>query len=497
MAKLSDLPQELLLEIISLLRSNEPAKKRMLEASLSKNHNALARALHRERYSVISLSSTCKALHEKLKAEKYRFVSIHGHNGAQKLLSLLRLMRARPEIGSQIRRLNLQLAPLARGVTMLSYDQLRSMKAWADTIGVVVDDAVLTSLLSYEIHGDVNDPKDREFSIEQHNLDGACLRILYGILCHYLQDVREISLSTSPDLFSAFPNQLIFQRPMWPRNSSSRHLLPGLRSLAFETSKGGWQDGFELAKMAEVVGGVPEVYLRGCSLYTTKPAYSNNSLHSLVLQDTDISCDFLKSCKSLSRFIYLRTGNVSDSRSLPSPRRIKKALKSSRHSLKTLCFSCGPKPRNQGASRCFDSFKKFPCLENLWIDTWSCRLAGGDDDQIDSISDSEMELYYDAGTWPMSNLTGEGRKAASANRLIKSLPPSLRRLHISGPVTANRIYGSMTRLSTQCSGGTMRGFKELAVDGLLDSGTATSELRSAFREAGVKICKVDKDIVMW
>ncbi|KAK2040952.1 hypothetical protein LZ31DRAFT_603283 [Colletotrichum somersetense] len=497
MAKLSDLPQELLLTIVSLLRGNEPAKKRMLEASISKNHNALARALHRARYSVISLSSTCKALHEKLKAEKYRFVSIHGHNSAQKLLSLLRLIRARPEIGSQIRQLHLQLAPLARGVTMLSYDQLCSIEVWAGTIGVVVTEALLTSLLSYEVHGDVDDPDDREFSIEQHNLDKACLRILYGMVCHYVEDVRDISLSTSLDLFSAFPNQLISQRPMWPRNSSSRNLLSALRSLALETNKGVWQDGYEISKMAEVVDGVLEVYLRGCSLYTTKPAYSNNCLHNLILQDTDISCDFLKSCKSLSRFIYLRTGNISDRRSLPSPRLIKKALKSSQHSLKTLCFSCGPKPRNQGTGRFFDSFKKFPCLENLRIDTWSCGLAGGDNDQIDSISDDEMESYYAAGTWFMSNLTEEGRKAASANRLIKSLPPSLRRLHINGPVTANRIYGSMKRLSTQCSGGMMRGFKELAVDGLLDSGTATSELRSAFREAGVKICKVDKDIVMW
>ncbi|GKT46197.1 uncharacterized protein ColSpa_06378 [Colletotrichum spaethianum] len=155
MAKLTDLPTELLLTIVSFLRSNQPAKKRLLDASVSRKRNVLAKTLHRERSSVINLSSACKTLHEALKTERYRFVSIHGHNSAQKLLSLLRLIRVRPEIGECIQQLHLQLIPLACDVTSVSFEQLRSLKSWAEPIGVTIEDTTLSNALKYEYEEDL------------------------------------------------------------------------------------------------------------------------------------------------------------------------------------------------------------------------------------------------------------------------------------------------------------------------------------------------------
>ncbi|KAK1569927.1 uncharacterized protein LY79DRAFT_594588 [Colletotrichum navitas] len=490
MAKLPDLPTELLLIIASFLWSNQPAKKRLLETSINRQHQPLARSLYRERSSVINLSSACKALHEALKAEKYRFVSIHGHNSAQKLLSLLRLIRVRPEIGHHIQRFHLRLIPFDKKVTSVSYEQLRSLRTWAETIGVVVDDAVLSSALKYD------DYKDPDPGVGPYKHDKTCLSILCAMMCYYLRNVKEISLSVSLGLFSIFPDQLMSRRPKSTWNQCSVNPLPNLRSLALETDQpevrgGDCMDLEDIIRMADVVKGVSEVYLRGFGLRVTfQMTLSNHFLHSLVLQDVffppgKISVyRFLESCKSLASFTYLRTDNMADHlrHSLPSPVRMQRALRNSRKSLKTLCIYCGPKIRDDGTAQFLDTFGRFHCLESLWVDAWSCGWAEGDNVETDVEIESE------------SNFLEEEPTPASAVRLIHTLPPSLRRLHIDGPI--DRIYDSLRWFANHCRDGMMPRLKELAFDDL-DSRIATEKLKSMFREAGVKHCKVDKDIVMW
>ncbi|EFQ25900.1 hypothetical protein CGRA01v4_14305 [Colletotrichum graminicola] len=488
MAKLLDLPPELLLTIASFLWSNQPLKKRLFEASIDKKRQSLVRSLHRERSSVINLSSACKALHETLKTEKYRFVSIHGHNSAHKLLSLLRLIRIRPEIGDHIHQLHLRLLPFASGLTSVSYEQLRSLRTWAETIGVRVNDVLLTAL-NYEDHKD---------SINYEDLYGhekTCLRILCAMMCYYLRHVKDISLSMSLELFSTFADQLISRRPPpWNQRSTN---LPTIRSLALETSNPEMlgvecMNPWDAIRMAEVAKSVSEIYLRGFGLrFTAEMTYSNHFLHSLVLQDVFLPPDgsssvyrFLESCKSLARFIYLRTNNISEyfEYSQPRPVRMQKALTGSRNSLQTLCIYCGPKIRDDGTARFLGTFERFPCLESLWVDAWSCGWAVGDDVETDVEIESE------------SNFVEEEPTPALATRLIQTLPPSLRRLHIDGPV--DRIYDSLRWFANHCRDGMVPRFKELAFEDL-DSRIATENLRSMFREAGVKHCKVDKDIVMW
>ncbi|KAK1987580.1 hypothetical protein LZ30DRAFT_818891 [Colletotrichum cereale] len=85
MAKVSDLPTELLLTTASLLWSQQPAKKRLLVASISRRHHSLMRSLHHERSSVINIPSACKAFHKAPEAEIYRFVSFHENTRAMKM----------------------------------------------------------------------------------------------------------------------------------------------------------------------------------------------------------------------------------------------------------------------------------------------------------------------------------------------------------------------------------------------------------------------------
>ncbi|GJC87208.1 hypothetical protein ColLi_10046 [Colletotrichum liriopes] len=425
MAKLSELPVELLLTIASFLWSSHPAKKRLLNASTSRKHGALARTLHRERSSVISLSSACKSLHEALKAEKYRFVSIHGHNSAQKLLSLLRLIRVRPEIGDHIQWLHLQLIPLACNTTSVSYEQLRSLKTWAETTGIVVEDATLLNALTYENGDDHGDPEYYGPNANQYKHDKTCLRILCSMLFYYLRGVKEITLSTSLELFSTLPDHLKPGQPSSEQFLQPRNILPALQSLAFETNlpslgEPDCMNSRDIIGMAQIAKGISDVYLRGFGLHhNTGMTCSNKFLRSLVLQDVYLPSHrggsiyaFLESCKSLSKFIYIRSDNIHQAYeySIPSPLRIQGALRSSRKSLRTLCFYYGSTLRDHEIGRFFDSFEKFPCLENLWVDAWSCGWAVGDNIESDVEIESE------------SNFVEEAPTPASVTKCIQTLP---------------------------------------------------------------------------
>ncbi|KAK2016113.1 hypothetical protein LZ32DRAFT_636035 [Colletotrichum eremochloae] len=501
MAKLLDLPPELLLTITSFLWSNQPAKKRLFEASNRRDRQTLANSLERERLSVIDLSSTCKALYEVLQAEKYRIVSIHGHDSVQKLFSLLRLIRLRPEIGNHIQQLHLQLVPdLEVGnISRLSSDQLRFLKLWAETIGVFIDDEVLLNALKYETHENVEDsryhPSRNGSSLDDH--DETCLSILYSMLCYYLQKVKEITLSGSWSRLSILPGQLL--SPLRSRN------LPHLQSLVLDTGLPRrffmFMDSSEIRSVAEVANGISEVYLRGFILrHTIDMAYSNHFLHSLVLQDVQLPVNgggsvysFLESCKSLSKFIFLRTNNHHDM-TLPRPLRMKNALKNSRNSLRTLCLYYGSGYYFPLRLWTIDTFEGFPRLESLWFDAWSCGWAVRDGIETDKEIEVN-EIGADIEIESESNFAMEGLPTlTSAKKLVKTLPPSLRRLHIDGPM--DRVYGNMTCLATHCRDGMMPRLKEVAF-GEWNSKFAIDKVRSAFRKAGVNQCKVDKDVIMW
>ncbi|GJD03465.1 amidophosphoribosyltransferase [Colletotrichum higginsianum] len=201
MAKLTDLPPETLLTITSFIWSGLPAKKRLFDASISKEKHALAKSLNREGLSVINLASTCKYLHRVLAADKYRFVSIPRCNSAQKLLSLLRLIRIRPEIGDHVQQLRLQLSVLPYGHTSVSYEQLRSLKAWAATIGITIADETWVGAMKYDNETDNS-------LIGAMEYEETCIAILCVMLFYYLRNVEEITFATSHDFCNAIRCQL-------------------------------------------------------------------------------------------------------------------------------------------------------------------------------------------------------------------------------------------------------------------------------------------------
>ncbi|KAK1992195.1 hypothetical protein LX36DRAFT_704240 [Colletotrichum falcatum] len=502
MAKLSDLPPELLLTVVSFLWTNQPARKSLFDASIRRKAlpgSPLAKDLQRARSPVINLSSACKALHEALKAEKYRFVSIHGHNSAQKLLSLLRLIRLRPEIGRHIKQLHLRLEPLAHGITSVSYAQLRSLKAWAETTGVVVDDDVLMTADALEssectagCKTNNHDALPNEF---EH--DRTCLRILCAMLFHYLGDVREISLSVSGAAFVFLPDELVYRR------QNSTDLLPSLRSLALEATPAGMAS-YEKMYVADVVAmsgivkGLSEVYLRGFDLrwgLAEMPPF-NDFLRSLVLQDVylhssaavESMCRFLQSCGSLSKFIYLVTDNAYQAwvGALIPCLEITRGLMSSRKSLQTLCIDLGPRYRYYEIDESIDTLEDFSCLESLWIDSRSCARSA--EDTVD-------DDYHGFYTVVVPDLVEGDPAPRSQTGPMRNLPPSLRRLHIGGPVY--RAYDGLVWLAARCRRGAMPRLEELAFDDPDLFQPDTANLRSAFRGTGVRLCKVDRDIVTW
>lgn len=97
MAKLCDLPTELLLHIASHFDTIRPGKyvTGEIEWAIAPYDIKLKRA---KRAAIVNLSSTCTLLRRILFSEVFRFISIHDKNDAQKLTSLLRLLDEKPQI---------------------------------------------------------------------------------------------------------------------------------------------------------------------------------------------------------------------------------------------------------------------------------------------------------------------------------------------------------------------------------------------------------------
>ncbi|KAK6218547.1 hypothetical protein QIS74_06427 [Colletotrichum tabaci] len=489
MAKLTDLPPETLLTITSFIWSGLPAKKRLFDASISKEKHALAKSLNREGLSVINLASTCKYLHRVLAAEKYRFVSIPGCNSAQKLLSLLRLIRIRPEIGDHVQQLRLQLSVLHYGHTSVSYKQLRSLNDWAATIGITIADETWVDAMKYDNEMNLLLTKAMEY-------EKTCIAILCVMLFYYLRNVKETTFATSHDFYTAIRCQLQDSHLEPMRESPAVGRLPSLRSLAFEPAppssvSDNESDIYDIAKMVTISSGISDIYLRKLALYSEgfygRPkAY----LRSIVLQDVLIArgpssfYDFLQSCRNLRRFIHVATDNSHQQTWSHPPyhSEIQRVLRGSRRSLRTLCFYCFPIRWLDQDDQIFETFEAFKVLEDLWVDAWSCGWAVKDN--VENEFDVESE----------SNFEEEAMTPATAVNLIQTLPSSLRRLHINGPV--DRIYNSLKWLAGHCRDGMMPHLKEIAFDDL-ESTMATEKLKVMFREAGVRTCGVDMDPISW
>ncbi|TQN67609.1 hypothetical protein CSHISOI_07860 [Colletotrichum shisoi] len=486
MAKLTDLPPETLLTITSFIWSGLPAKKRLFDASISKKKHALAKSLNHEGISVINLASTCKYLHRVLAAEKYRFVSIPGCNSAQKLLSLLRLIRIRPEIGHHVQQLRLQLSVLPYGHTSVSYKQLRSLKAWAATIGLTIADETWVDAIKYDNGMNLSLNKAMEY-------EKTCIAILCVMLFYYLRSVKEITFATSHDFFTTIRCLLQDSHLEPMQESSAVGRLPSLRSLAFEPASPSSvsNDPLDIAKMVTISSGISDIYLRKLALYSEgfygRPkAY----LRSIVLQDVLVArgpstfYEFLQSCRDLRRFINVATDNSNQQTwsHPPYPSTIQRVLRVSRRSLRTLCFYCFPIRWLDQDDQIFETFEAFRVLEDLWVDAWSCGWAVTDN--VENELDIESE----------SNFEEESVSPPAAVTLIQTLPSSLRRLHIHGPV--DRIYNSLRWLAGHCRVGMMPRLKEIAFDDL-ESKMATEKLKVLFREAGVRTCSVDMDPTSW
>ncbi|WQF90016.1 hypothetical protein CDEST_15030 [Colletotrichum destructivum] len=301
------------------------------------------------------------------------------------------------------------------------------------------------------------------------------IAILCAIPFYYLRNVKEITFPTSHDFYNAIHCQLQLQdghlEPMQESPAVGR--LPSLSSLAFEpaSSLSIEFDPYDIAKMVTISSGISDIYLRGLILYSQGfYGHPKAYIRSIVLQDV---------------LVAMATDNVDQQTwsHPPCPSEIQRVLRGSRRSLRTLCFYyCFPIRWIDQNDWIFESFEAFKVLENLWVDAWSCGWAVNN--SVENGLDVESE----------SNFEEESMSPAAAVTLIRTLPSSLRCLHIHGPV--DRIYNSLRWLAGHCRDGMMPRLKEIAFDDL-ESTMATEKLKVMFREAGVWTCSVDMDPISW
>ncbi|KAF0316436.1 glycylpeptide N-tetradecanoyltransferase [Colletotrichum asianum] len=244
-------------------------------------------------------------------------------------------------------------------------------------------------------------------------------------------------------------------RPPW----ASRNILPNLSSFTIEHSKeadndDSCLDNLDLRTLHEMSLKSKEFALQEIDLSLEiypNLDYSWNHVTSLRLKDTFSSrrclVELLSHMPNLTKLTFLgRKMRMIQNRPFPmNPIDVLEVIKETRISLTTACLDCA---YTCWASPSFNMYKQFQKLENIWLNARSSAYAG---------------LNKEA---------------------IMMLPQSLKKIHLTGDVEA--LHVSLRLLANRYKEGTLPKLREIAVGCWCDD---CVETRRAFRLAGVESVK--------
>lgn len=470
MTGLSDLPPELLLKIARHFRSTQsPPERAVYGYQNSPDAKDTKQKLHLSARSLLSLSSTCRAFKSVLEPERYYLITnfnLPGSSTAHKLLYLLALVHERPQIRWWIKQLHLFLSGLASTDTFsLEAVHIRFLRRKALALG---GDKLERTLMEEVENG------------KQRPLYKTVLAILAISLLRILDNASGISMIFTTNFFKRVVGVLGHGQAgltLRGQDPPQNIFLPKLTSfaIAIDSSwffrKGDERDTWSKSlvddwKKAGAVTYAPLLSelvliedLPQCFPFYRLPETRCKSLRSITLHEVFIPAEELKyllaRCERLETFKYYISyppSSWDDEPDLaPSPRDVQDAVGAHAASLHTLCF-VAPEwswTRDEG----FRSLKDLVSLENLVVDPKS---------------------------FPLRSIRS------------RSLPKSLRRLHISG--RHRRMAEYLYNFATRFTRNRLPVLEEVAFDDgciCMPDEAYLDDLNEEFRRIGVRHLNLD------
>ncbi|TDZ13587.1 hypothetical protein C8035_v004499 [Colletotrichum spinosum] len=391
MAQLFDLSPECVLHICSFLMGHPGEFKSLLYRSSSERQ--ISRKLNKPRTSALNFSRTAKRYHAILYIESFRTVSISCTCGpsAQNLLSFLRLLHsANSSIADSVRRLHLHVGSASwQGA---SDEDIRCIDPIATSVGIDIWKPVMHGQIMLE---------SLAFFLKSHGY--AFCSFLAALLLLKTRKVGQLILSL-PRCEDFMTTARVWR---W-----SNVKLSVLQSVATKCPHGSNQGHYMLPDEfgSWLLASAPtfsEWVMQG--LYANPPP---DNITSLVLQKTgpnkfELVGEVIKQCRNLAKFTFIwPTTDSPDDHACPS--QVVRALLCRASTLRTICLDFALSKSRFRMPCQIVSFQRFICLENLWLD------VGAFQDAVINIA-------------PNSN--GDEQWA---NSVIRRLPKSLKKLHLSG-----------------------------------------------------------------
>ncbi|KAH0428266.1 hypothetical protein CcaCcLH18_09156 [Colletotrichum camelliae] len=399
MAKLSDLPLELVRHIASFLCPDWPGAL-LLDHDEGWEWVHDVREVHSaNRASLLNFSYTAKAYNIGLAPELVRSAGVFDRsrgNEVRKLSKLLRYLLHNPAISpGAVRKLFIYLNSEEHPVkpSDLSNDDMQLLEEVSLGFGI--------DIRAEDFHGATAVQTFEEtLTTNSHFLNG----FLVGLLILHLPNIRDLSVLL-PTVSHMAVTQLL--RRVQELRAEGNEIQPilHLQSIAIRTSWK-WEDllpsGFETLFS---FGPRSSVYFGECDLPAPLPWSSN--ITSLVFREVEgitlsTVCKLISYSAQLTKFIYIHNDHGEDAPVL-SPGSMFQALKKHGSSLKTLClafFLFGESYLDQTPPPYIDSFEDFTVLEQVWI---NCSCFGD---------------RYGVGS-----------------NVLRTIPTSLWRLHLAGSIT--------------------------------------------------------------
>ncbi|KAF6826663.1 hypothetical protein CPLU01_09518 [Colletotrichum plurivorum] len=531
MAKLTNLPPELLFEISSHLRPAPGFTKRRIWDQRLETWPGQAEP---EPDHLTSLSCTCKQLRNVLFPRAvFHSVVLCGPGSFGRLLALVRTICRRPDlmIGSAIRSLYLGVFPLPDELPSDMWHHIAELEACGADLGFHASDALLAELehgIPLPNPGDIDDHaheddeygeddnddyisfdyedlhSDDEVEMDDQNKHDAeyggdndngriaswgkqdAITVACSMLLLNLPKVKKLGIFSSPGVVSDIPSLL---RVFGAAQGRADELLPALESLAVAValqSSDPYRNAEEyymyddvVSKMSDVMRPARELFVSkmqvscapGRGFWSTLPRLEH--LSALTLSDVPVNSGFtaaLRSFDNLSKFVYVIDTESNLSRHDPefvSGRRIVEALAEKSSHALRTLCIC------VGAK----TWSLDPCPRLLEDD---CIRSLENFVNLENLWINSNEFHY-LTTEPLSHAGTNDTDQEQRNSLLMTLPPSLKCLHIWNAPGILKL--TLFWLAAHCKPGKML---DEVVLGRYEGQEDLSPLYEAFREVGVR-----------
>ncbi|KAF9871726.1 hypothetical protein CkaCkLH20_10660 [Colletotrichum karsti] len=348
MAQLCDLPPELVVGIFKQLHTRQAMQDVMTSASTDKAFAMILRSSWQDRFN---LSVVNRRYHKIARPLVYKTISIHKRGALRKLVSLLRFLRANPDVASSVEQLYLDIRPHS------SYFQ-HVNPTDADTVFEASKTSTIGGIQSFWNH-----ELERALGFRPQVPDTlktthecACFTTIFILLLHNMRNVHDLGIAVMPGSCSCLSHRikeicpssvdffdvmnLIMETIELPEQLHDFPAFENVKAVALRSIDGMSNPflGYQAGALLKMNPNATCFYMEGCDFIYSQlfnmglSSITQLTIHGVKMDKYDYFT-VIKSCSMLLHFKYIaKTHNKCDVGGCgPSPKRIVEMLQETGH----------------------------------------------------------------------------------------------------------------------------------------------------------------------